>query len=156
MTRKLTDKEFKLIGSPNEWGVLPVRPMGATIRMTKSKRILIRNTVEFYDYKRMSNSELKKRVLKHKLGIGKRFPQLPKDLIESSWSGIVSRSRNSSQIFEKIDKNVFVAGCYNGSGIGVGTLFGEQIAIKASNQNSEQIGLIETLDKPLDYLLIIY
>ena len=157
MTRKLTDKEFKLIGSPNEWGVLPVRPMGATIRMTKSKRILIRNTVELYDYKRMSNSELKKRVLKHKLGIGKRFPQLPKDLIESSWSGVVSRSRNSSQIFEKIDKNVFVAGCYNGSGIGVGTLFGEQIAIKASNQNSEQIGLIETLDKPTrlpsDYLL---
>ena len=82
---------------------------------------------------------------------------MPKDLIESSWSGVVSRSRNSSQIFEKIDKNVFVAGCYNGSGIGVGTLFGEQIAIKASNQNSEQIGLIETLDKPTrlpsDYLL---
>ena len=42
------------------------------------------------------------------------------------------KTRNSSQIFEKISNNVFVAGCYNGSGIGVGTLFGEQIAIKAS------------------------
>ena len=54
-------------------------------------------------------------------------------------SGIVSRTRNSSQIFEKIDENIFVAGCYNGSGIGVGTLFGEQIAIKASNENTKEM-----------------
>ena len=26
LTRKLTDKEFKDIGSPKEWGVLPIRP----------------------------------------------------------------------------------------------------------------------------------
>ena len=30
MTRPLTDNEFKSIGEPKEWGVLPVRPMGAT------------------------------------------------------------------------------------------------------------------------------
>ena len=44
MTRPLSDNEFKSIGEPKEWGVLPVRPMGATIRMTKDRRILIRNT----------------------------------------------------------------------------------------------------------------
>ena len=43
MTRSLSDEEFKSIGEPKEWGVLPVRPMGATIRMTKDRRILIRN-----------------------------------------------------------------------------------------------------------------
>ena len=62
--------------------------------------------------------------------------------------GIVSRTRNSSQIFEKIEDNVFVAGCYNGSGIGVGTLFGEQIAIKASKENSYEINIIESRSKP--------
>ena len=49
MTRSLTDDEFKSIGQPKEWGVLPVRPMGATIRMTKDKRILIRNTAEVHN-----------------------------------------------------------------------------------------------------------
>ena len=78
----------------------------------------------------------------------KRFPELPNDIIQSSWSGIVSRTRNSSQIFEKIDNNVFIAGCYNGSGIGVGTLFGEQIAIKASNENTREINTIESREKP--------
>ena len=148
MTRSLNDREFKSIGKPTEWGVLPVRPMGATIRMTKDRRILIRNTAEVYNPFKMSQSELNKRTLKQKIGIKKRFPQLPDNIIQSSWSGIVSRTRNSSQIFEKIDDNIFVAGCYNGSGIGVGTLFGEQIAIKASNENSDEIKIIENRNKP--------
>jgi len=148
MTRQLTEKEFNSIGKPKEWGVLPVKPMGATIRMTKDRRILIRNTAEVYNPYRMSKSELTKRSLKQKIGIKKRFPELPDNIIQSSWSGIVSRTRNSSQIFEKIDDNIFVAGCYNGSGIGVGTLFGEQIAIKASNENTKEIETIEARNKP--------
>jgi glycine/D-amino acid oxidase-like deaminating enzyme len=148
MTRSLSDAEFETIGKPKEWGVLPVRPMGATIRMTKDRRILIRNTAEFYNPYQMSQSELNKRSLKQKIGIKKRFPQLPDDIIQSTWSGIVSRTRNSSQIFEKIDDNIFVAGCYNGSGIGVGTLFGEQIAIKASNEVTDEIKVIENRNKP--------
>ena len=148
MTRSLSYDEFKSIGEPKEWGVLPVRPMGATIRMTKDKKILIRNTAEVNNPFRMSKDKLKKRSLNQKLGIKKRFPGLPNDIIESSWSGIVSRTRNSSQIFEKIDNNIFIAGSYNGSGIGVGTLFGEQIAIKASNENSIEISTIESRIKP--------
>ena len=148
MTRSLTEEEFRSIGQPKEWGVLPVRPMGATIRMTKDRRILIRNTAEVHNPFKMSKTDLDKRSINQKIGIKKRFPQLPGDIIQSSWSGIVSRTRNSSQIFEKIDNNVFVAGCYNGSGIGVGTLFGEQIAIKASNENTKEIEVIEARTRP--------
>ncbi|MDC0974822.1 FAD-binding oxidoreductase [Candidatus Pelagibacter sp.] len=148
MTRPLNSKEYSDIGSPKEWGVLSVRPMGATVRMTKDKRIMIRNTAEVLNPFKMSKIELDKRAAIQKIGIKKRFPQLPNDIIESTWSGVVSRSRNSSQIFEKLEDNVFVAGCYNGSGIGVGTLFGEQIAIKAANETSEEIKIIEKKKKP--------
>ena len=41
-----------------------------------------------------------------------------------------------------------MAGCYNGSGIGVGTLFGEQIVLKANNINSNEIKTIELRDRP--------
>ena len=148
MTRRLTDQEFKAIGEPKEWGVLPVRPMGATVRMTKDRRILIRNTAEVHDPFKMSKLELTNRAKIQKIGIKRRFPELPENIIQTTWSGIVSRTRNSSQIFEKIDENVFVAGCYNGSGIGVGTLFGEQIAIKASGEHSKEIEIIESRNKP--------
>ena len=122
--------------------------MGATIRMTKDRRILIRNTAEVYNPFKMSMLDLKKRSIIQKIGIKKRFPLLPDDIIQSTWSGIVSRTRNSSQIFQKIDNNIFAAGCYNGSGIGVGTLFGEQIAIKASEENTKEIEIIEARNKP--------
>ena len=148
MTRPLSDNEFKSIGEPKEWGVLPVRPMGATIRMTKDRRILIRNTAEIFNPFEMSNHELKKRSINQKIGIKKRFPLLAEDILQSTWSGIVSRTRNSSQIFNKIDKNIFAAGSYNGSGIGVGTLFGEQIALKASNESTNEINIIEKKNKP--------
>ena len=149
MTRPLNSKEYSDIGSPKEWGVLSVRPMGATVRMTKDKRIMIRNTAEVSNPFKMSKMELDKRAAIQKIGIKKRFPQLPSDIIESTWSGVVSRSRNSSQIFEKLDDNVFVAGCYNGSGIGVGTLFGEQIALRASNEITQEIKIIENRIKPI-------
>ena len=148
MTRPLSKNEFENLGSPKEWGVLPIRPMGATIRLTKDKRILIRNTAELKNPNIMNSNDLLKRIKKHSLGIKKRFPNLPNDIIEHSWSGIVCRSGNSSQIFEMIDQNVYAAGCYNGSGIGTGTLFGEQIAIMASNQQSDEIEVINQRKKP--------
>ena len=148
MTRALTNEEFDSIGRPKEWGVLPVRPMGATIRMTKDKRILIRNTAEIIKKTNNNNKFLRDRKKLHEIGIYKRFPTLQKNIIESTWSGIVCRSGNSSQIFEKIDENVFAAGCYNGSGIGVGTLFGEQIALMSSSQDSEEIKIIQERKRP--------
>ena len=149
LTRKLTKNEFKNIGSPKEWGVLPIRSMGATVRITKDKRILIRNTAELQNPNSFSDENLKQRRKIHDIGIHKRFPRLPKNIIESTWSGVVCRSRNGSQIFEKISKNIFVAGCYNGSGIGTGTFFGEQIALMASNQDSDKLNIIENRDKPI-------
>ena len=148
MTRPLDDEEFESIGRPKEWGVLPIRPMGATIRFTKDRRLLIRNTAEMKNPYSMSKYDLEKRKLIHLKGLIKRFPTLKNNLIDDSWSGIVSRSRNSSQIFEMIDKNIYVAGCYNGSGIGVGTLFGEQIAIMAADQQSNEIEIINKRVKP--------
>ena len=148
MTKPLNDDQYKNLGEEKEWGVLPVSPMGATIRTTQDRRILIRNTAEVNKNFSLDANILRKRKEIHKLGIQKRFPDLPPDIIETTWSGIVSRSRNSSQLFEKIDEDIFAAGCYNGSGIGVGTLFGEQIAIKASQKNTKEINLIEERVKP--------
>ncbi len=148
MTRSLSNEEFNSIGNPKEWGVLPIRPMGATIRITKDRRILIRNTAELKNPQRMTQEELNKRTDLHRIGIEKRFPTLPKNIINSSWSGVVCRSGNSSQIFEKIDSNIFVAGCYNGSGIGVGTLFGEQIALLAEEGSSKEIAIIQSKKQP--------
>ena len=65
--------------------------------------------------------------------------------VESVWIVMLSQATIVSD--NKNDK-IYVAGCYNGSGIGVGTLFGEQIAIKASDENSPEIEIINNRKKP--------
>ena len=147
-TRVLTSEEFNLMGNPKEWGVLSVRPMGATIRMTKDKRLSIRNTAEIKNpYESNTNNLINKKKL-HLLGLKKRFPFLPDDIIEYSWTGIACRSANGTQIFEQLDSNIFAAGCFNGAGIGLGTLFGEQIALKALGQQTKEIDLINLKPDP--------
>tara|TARA_B110001454_G_scaffold76407_1_gene73972 strand:+ start:1051 stop:2355 length:1305 start_codon:yes stop_codon:yes gene_type:complete len=148
MSRQLTDEEFISIGKPQEWGVLSVKPMGATVRMTKDRRILIRNTAEVSNQSIMKSKNLNKRIQLHSKGIKKRFPTLPDNIIESSWTGVACRSGNAAQIFDKIDDNIFAVGCFNGSGIGLGTLFGEQIAYKACNQITNEMISIEKNKKP--------
>ena len=81
LTRKLTEKEYNEIEKPKEWGVLPVRPMGAPVRFTKDKRILIRNTSEYRNPNYMDKETINKRLLKHRIGLKKRFPTLPTDII---------------------------------------------------------------------------
>jgi glycine/D-amino acid oxidase-like deaminating enzyme len=147
-TRILNKNELDIMGNPSEWGVLSVKPMGATVRLTKDKRITIRNTAEINNSFSMNADELEKRKQFHLKGLKKRFPFLPNDIIEHTWSGIACRSANGAQIFDQLSNNVYVAGCFNGAGIGLGTLFGEQIALKASNFNSSEMELIESQLKP--------
>ena len=43
-----------------------------------------------------------KKIFNHSIGIIKRFPILPKDIIESSWSGIVSRTEMDHKYLRKL------------------------------------------------------
>ncbi len=43
-------------------GILPIRPMGATIRLTKDRRILIRNTAEVRNPNSMNKNDLDKKL----------------------------------------------------------------------------------------------
>ena len=66
---------FKSIGAVEPWGVLSTRPLGATVRLTPDRRVMIRNTAE-YRSRDLSNSELLHRRKHHVLGLQRRFPFL--------------------------------------------------------------------------------
>ena len=148
LTRPLNDEEYQSIGQPSQWGLLSAHAMGATVRMTQDKRIMIRNTAEVWPPMFMSKADLNQRKTTHIEGLGKRFPQLGADAIEHTWSGITCISKNNANVFSQIDKNAFAAGCYNGGGIGLGILYGQQIALFASGGTNDKISLIQNRPKP--------
>lgn len=149
MTRRLTSEEDEVIGRPESWGVLSAQSMGATVRLTKDRRILMRNTAEIWPEQNMSGPDLELRKAKHLIGIKRRFPQLGDDIIESTWSGTICLSGNNANVFAELDNGMFAAGCYNASGIGLGVLFGTEIANLASKKMTSEIRMIQTNSDPM-------
>lgn len=148
MTRPLYDAEFESIGSPDEWGILSAQAMGATVRLTADRRLMIRNTAEAHNPINMTDADLRRRISLHQSGLQKRFPSLPTNLIQSTWSGVTCISGNSANVFKQVSERIFVAGCYNGGGIGLATLFGEQLALKSLGGDSEAMRAIEQRPEP--------
>jgi glycine/D-amino acid oxidase-like deaminating enzyme len=149
MTRPLTEKEDESIGRPAPWGVLSAQSMGATVRLTKDRRILMRNTVEAWPAINMKFTDLKNRKVKHLEGLKRRFPRLAGDLFESTWSGTICISANNANVFTEVEYGMYAAGCYNASGIGLAVLFGTEIANLASGNMTDSIALIQTNSKPM-------
>mgnify|MGYP003684760719 FL=1 len=149
MTRPMTTEEDEAIGRPDSWGVLSAQSMGATVRLTKDRRILMRNTAEVWPNHHMTSADLELRKAKHLNGIKRRFPQLGVDLIESTWSGTICLSGNNANVFSELENGMFAAGCYNASGIGLGILFGTEIANLASGKMTDEIRMIQTNSAPM-------
>jgi len=151
LTRPLTDTEFETIGSPKEWGILSAQAMGATVRLTSDRRIMIRNTAEVWPRMSMSEAELNTRKHLHVSGLIKRFPFLNAYDIDYTWSGVTCISKNNANIFQQLENHVFAAGCYNGGGIGLGVLFGQEMPDFAAGEHSDNINKI--LNRPQPKLL---
>ncbi|TFF14207.1 FAD-dependent oxidoreductase [Pseudomonas sp. BCA14] len=135
LTRPLSDEEFQAIGAVEPWGVLSTRPLGATVRLTPDRRVMIRNTAE-YRSNDLSRAELTVRRQHHVLGLQRRFPMLGEQDIQYTWTGHLSASRSGQPYFAKVEEGVFaVAGC-NGSGVARGTLWGRLLVELASGADS--------------------
>jgi len=147
LTRQLTDAEEDAISHAPSWGVLSPQSLGATMRLTKDRRILIRNTVE-YDPSGLSPPTLALRRKQHYEGLRKRFPWMADDAIKYTWSGNICISRNSKPIFENLSDKVFVAGCYNASGVSRGTVMGKLIVDLAARDPSELLDKALSLRRP--------
>lgn len=135
LTRTLTDHEFQAIGAVEPWGVLSTRPLGATVRLTPDRRVMIRNTAE-YRTRDLSNGALAQRRQHHVLGLQRRFPFLDERDIQFTWTGHLSATRSGQAYFDRVEEGVYaVAGC-NGSGVARGTLWGRLLAELASGVDS--------------------
>lgn len=131
LTRPLTEKEC----AAEPWGVLSTRPLGATVRLTPDRRVMIRNTAE-YRTRDLSNRDLLERRHHHVRGLQRRFPWLTEQDIHYTWTGHLSASRSGQPYFAQVQNNLHaIAGC-NGSGVARGTLWGRLLAEWASGERS--------------------
>jgi glycine/D-amino acid oxidase-like deaminating enzyme len=148
LSRPLTTEEHRSIGAPKPYGLLSADAMGATIRLTRDNRVLIRNTCEVPAAVSLNPQALARRRQSHAEGLKRRFPGLDPSILTHSWSGIVCLSANGHHVFGKIADGAYVAGCYNANGLGLANLLGREIANFATGQASDIISRIEERSQP--------
>ena len=138
-TRVLNEQELTDLGTMQQWGILSLHGGGATMRLTPDNRIMIRNTAEYHGGNLLNEKQLGAHKNIHRTGFERRFPQLAHVPFEYSWSCVEGISANGTNFFGELDKNIYYAGGYNGSGVTRGTAFGYALAQYASGGHSPLI-----------------
>jgi len=128
LTRVLTEKEQKILGGKDNWGVIPAHPFGSTVRRTPDQRILIRNSMSFNPGIKPSTKHLENFKQRHRFSFEQRFPMLSNVTFEYSWSGCLALSHNHQGFFGQLAPNVYGVLCCNGLGVTGGTVRGKLLA----------------------------
>ena len=144
LSRPLNEYEQNLMKGAPDWGVTGY----ATIRRTKSNRILVRHGTFYSGDFRLDENSRNKLQRSHLKGVVERFPMLSKLDFEHTWAGVFCMTRNLASHFGRIDTGVFAALGYCGVGVPRGTLSGKLLAEYALGSESDLISDIQAVSKP--------
>ncbi|QOR40759.1 FAD-binding oxidoreductase [Billgrantia diversa] len=143
MSRPLTDEEARKFGGEFDWGITPADHAGTTVRMTKDRRLVIRNSYRYaHDYN--TPAKLLPMILERHLKAHKdRYPQLEGLEYPYTWGGTSSLSGNFETFFGPLEEGIYSAGCDQSVGICRGTISGMMMADMAAGRFSSLLDDIQ-------------
>ena len=124
-------REMAQLGSVRNWGITPAHgTVGATLRLTADRRLLIRHDFRYSPKLREQLSDIKQVQQSHLAMLGKRFSQIQATAAHT-WQGWLPISHNHMPIFGEAQPHVFVVSCCNGAGLVRHSAAGKLIADQA-------------------------
>lgn len=146
-TRPLTDEEMATVGAQADWGLTPADHAGTTVRMTRDRRLIIRNTYKHVPrYGRSITDATRLKIREdHRAAFLARYPQLAHVDFTHTWGGVYAISRNFTNFFGELDDGVFATACDNGVGAAWGTISGTLLADKVLGADSQRLDDIEAV-----------
>ena len=149
MTRQLTEAEHEALGCPEDWGLVPIKAFAApTIRYTQDRRLTMRSKFTYHRSMASPAGEFRRAVILQAKQIKDRFPELPPDIIEHTWSGAITMSENHAPGFGQQAPNVWTAVCQNGVGVTKGSMSGRCAADMATGRDGPLIADMIALGQP--------
>lgn len=137
MTRPLTDEEFKAYGGTADWGMTPADYAGTTLRMTRDRRLIVRNQYRYVPEYSSSLDERKEIRVMHRDAMTARYRMLHSVPFEFTWGGVCTLSSNYTSFFGELEPGLYASCCHNGVGAARGTISGKLLAEMASGGDSE-------------------
>lgn len=140
-TAPLDEVQCKRYAGTFDWGLTPADHAGTTVRMTRDRRLIIRNTYKHVPkYGRSIDDATRSRIrADHRKAFLARYPDLADVPFTHTWGGVYAISRNFTNFFGTLEDGVFASACDNGVGAAWGTISGTLLADLAVGADSLQL-----------------
>ena len=122
-----------------EFGLLPASPNGSTVRLTRDRRILMRNTLSYARNKRFDEELIARIEDRHRRSIAKRWPALENVDFAGTWGGILAFTRNEGTVWGEVSNGLYVLVTTDTAPMTRGTALGKLLAEDLAGEESEEL-----------------
>ncbi len=144
LSSPLTAKQQAAMGGVSEWGITGC----ATVRRTKSNRILVRHGTFYSSDFRLTDSKRRDLLASHRRGLLERYPMLDDLEFEHTWAGVYCMTRGWASHFGRLEPGIYAALGYCGVGLPRGTISGKLLAEFAMGSDSDLLRDVQSLSAP--------
>ena len=107
LTTPLDGQLLESLGTGAEFGLLASSEYGSTIRLTRGKRLFVRNHFSFEPGEPASRSRVDEIARMHRKSMAVRWPALSAVPFDYSWGGIMAFTRNDGAVFGRFAPNLY-------------------------------------------------
>ncbi|MBO6258710.1 MAG: FAD-binding oxidoreductase [Succinivibrio sp.] len=143
-TRELDSAEIDSLGSQiRPYGTTSAHPAGATVRLTSTRRILVRTVIRFATYDNISEERLNAAKKGVRRAFERRFPSLAHVPFEYFYGGYIPFTMNSQPFFGQVGENVFAGAVGEGAGVTRASTVGLYLADLIEGVDSEELRYVQ-------------
>lgn len=147
LTEPLTEAQAAMLGGEGEFGLLPAHPNGSTVRLTRDRRILMRNTLRYAREKRFPPALMERVADTHRRSIEARWPALGDVAFAGTWGGILGFTRNEGAIFGPVREGLWALMSCDAAPMTKGAIGGKLLAEHICREDSELLQVMLSLPR---------
>ena len=147
LTEPLSDARMTMLGAEGEFGLLPANPNGSTVRLTRDRRILMRNTLHYARDKRFAPELMDEVADTHRRSIARRWPDLGELPFAGTWGGILAFTRNEGAVFGTVREGLWAVMTSDAAPMTKGAIGGKLLAEHICGEDSELLQTMLSLPK---------
>lgn len=141
LTKPLEGIALDGLGTGEEFGLLGGSEYGATIRLTRDRRLFVRNYFNFVPGEPTSAARVAEISNLHRRAMAARWPDLAELPFEHSWGGIMAFTRNNGSVFGSFGPNLYAVLTNDVSPMTRGEAAGNMLAEYMEGIDSELLSL---------------
>ncbi len=142
LTEQIPEDKMSMFGGGAEFGLLPSSANGATVRLTRDRRLFVRNVVNFMPGLNPDPTQIATAKRLHRGALVTRWPELADLDLAYTWGGVMAFTTNDGAVFGELEPNLYAILTNDVSPMTRGAISGRLLAELIEGQDSDLLGVM--------------